>query len=125
MLLEVLMSFLISIVAGIIGSLVGIGGGVIISPFLSHLNYSPSQISSTSLISVLSTNLSLSFFYFRDKFISSNIGFILSISSIPGTFFGVVLLNLFYLSEFKFYLAFILIFTSFYFIIKSKVKKKR
>jgi uncharacterized protein len=124
MLLEVLMSFLISIVAGIIGSLVGIGGGVIISPFLSHLNYSPSQISSTSLISVFSTSLSSSFFYFRKNLISRKIGFILSISSIPGTFFGVVLSNLFSLSEFKFYLAFILIFTSFYLIIKSKVKKK-
>ena len=123
MLLEVLMSFLISVVAGIVGSLVGIGGGVIISPYLSYFNYSPSQISSTSLISVFSTSLSSSFFYYRKKLISSKMGFILSISSIPGTFFGVVLSNLFSLSEFKFYFAFILIFTSFYLIIKSKVKK--
>lgn len=123
MLLEVIMSFLISIIAGLVGSLVGIGGGVIISPYLSHLNYSPSQISSTSLISVFSTSLSSSFFYFRKKLISSKIGLILSISSVPGTFFGVVLSNLFSLSEFKFYFAFILIFTSFYLIIKSKVKR--
>jgi len=123
MLLELLMSFVISIVAGIVGSLIGIGGGVIISPFLSHLNYSPSQISSTSLISVFSTSLSSSFFYYRNKLISSKIGLILSISSIPGTFIGVVLSNLFSLSEFKFYFAFILIFTSLYLIIKSKIKK--
>ncbi len=123
MLLEVLMSFLISIVAGIVGSLVGIGGGIIISPFLSHLNYSPSQISSTSLISVFSTSLSSSFFYYRKNLISRKIGLTISLSSIPGTFFGVLLSNLFSLSEFKFYFAFILIFTSLYLIIKSNIKK--
>ncbi len=123
MVIEVLLSFGISVIAGIIGSLVGIGGGVIISPFLSHLNYSPSQISSTSLISVFSTSISSTFFYYRKKLVSNKIGLILSFSSIPGTFFGVILSNLFSLTEFKFYLAFILIFTSLYLVIKSKFMK--
>ncbi len=123
MVIEVLLGFVISILAGIIGSLVGIGGGVIISPFLSHLNYSPSQISSTSLISVFFTSLSSSFYYFRKKLISNKTGLIISLSSIPGTFLGVVISNLFSLVDFKFYFAFILILTSLYLIIKSKLVK--
>ena len=51
--IEIIFWFLISlIIASIMGSMVGIGGGIVISPFLSYLNYSPSQISSTSLMGV-------------------------------------------------------------------------
>jgi uncharacterized membrane protein YfcA len=122
MLVEALMSLVISLIAGIIGSLVGIGGGIIISPFLSYLNYSPSQISSTSLMSVFSTSLSSTIFYYHKKLISNKMGLILSISSIPGTFFGVVISNLISISDFKFYFAFVLIFTSLYLIVKLKSK---
>lgn len=122
MLFEILSGFFISIFAGIIGSMVGIGGGIIISPFLSYFNYLPSQISSTSLMSVFSTSLSSSFFYYRKKLISNKMGLILSVSSIPGTYFGVIISKLFSLSEFKFYFAFILIGTSFYLVLKSRLK---
>src|SRR6185312_15983914 len=107
-----------------IGSMVGIGGGIVITPFLSYFNYLPSQISSTSLMAVFSTSLSSSFFYYRKKLLSKKIGLILSVSSIPGTYFGVIISKLFSLSEFRFYFAFILIATSIYLILKSKLKNK-
>ncbi len=95
MFIEILFGFFISFCAGIIGSMVGIGGGIVISPFLSYFNYLPSQIASTSLMSVLSTSLSSSFIYYKKKLISNKIGLILSVSSIPGTYFGVLVSKLF------------------------------
>jgi uncharacterized protein len=124
MVIEFLLGFFISLFAGIIGSMVGIGGGIVITPFLSYFNYLPSQISSTSLMAVFSTSLSSSFFYYRKKLLSKKIGLILSVSSIPGTYFGVIISKLFSLSEFRFYFAFILIATSLYLILKSKLKNK-
>jgi uncharacterized membrane protein YfcA len=125
MTIEILFGFFISIIAGIIGSMVGIGGGIVISPFLSYFNYTTPQISSTSLMSVFSTSLSSSYIYYRKKLISNKIGIIISIFSIPGTIFGVVISNFFTISEFKFYFAFILIGTSIYLVLKSKFKKNR
>ena len=60
MVIDVLVAFVVSLVAGLIGSMVGIGGGIINAPYLSSLNYTPSQISSTSLIAVFFTSLSSS-----------------------------------------------------------------
>ncbi len=120
--LEFLLGFSISIMAGIIGSMVGIGGGIVISPFLSYYNYMPFQISSTSLMSVFSTSLSSSIVYHKKKITSKKIGLILAISSIPGTYIGVLLSKIFSLSEFKLYFAIILISTSIYLILKLKLK---
>src|SRR3954463_5404281 len=120
--IEIFFGFLLAIIASIIGSMVGIGGGIVISPFLSYLNYTPSQISSTSLMGVLSTSISSSISYYKKKLISNKIGIIISFSSIPGAFIGVFISKLFSLSEFKLYFAFILIATSLYLILKSRIK---
>ena len=120
---EIIIGFFLSVIAGLIGSMIGIGGGIIISPYLSYLNYFPSQISSTSLISVFSTSLSSSIVFYKKKIISNRIGLIISVFSIPGTYFGVLLSKMFSLSEFKFYFAFILVGASLYLILKSRLKK--
>jgi len=119
--IEIIFGFLLSIIASIMGSMVGIGGGIVISPFLSYLNYTPSQISSTSLMGVLSTSISSSISYYKKKLISNKIGIIISFSSIPGAFIGVFISKLFSLSEFKLYFAIILIATSLYLILKSRI----
>ena len=120
---EIILGFFLAIIASIVGSMIGIGGGIIISPFLAYLNYIPSQISSTSLMGVLSTSISSSISYYKKKLISSKIGIIISFSSIPGAFIGVFISKILSLSEFKLYFAFILIFTSIYLILKSKINK--
>ncbi len=119
------MGFVISLIAGLIGSMVGIGGGIIITPYLSYFNYFPSQISSTSLMPVFSTSLSSSVNYSKKKLISRKIGILLAGCSIPGTFIGVYLSSLFSLSQFKIYFAFILIGTSIYLLLKSKYPIKK
>ncbi len=121
MLIDVLIAFGVSLVAGLIGSMVGIGGGVINAPYLSYLNYIPSQISSTSLIAVFFTSISSSFQYIRKGLTDKKIAVILAVSSIPGTFIGVYISNYFTLSEFRFYFALILIATSLYLLFRSKI----
>ena len=119
--IEIIFGFLLAVIAGIMGSMVGIGGGVVISPFLSYLNYIPSQISSTSLIGVLSTSISSSILNYKKKLISNKVGIVISFSSIPGAFIGVFISKTFSLSEFRIYFAFILIATSLYLILKSRI----
>ena len=121
MLTDILIAFGVSLAAGLIGSMVGIGGGIINAPYLSFLNYVPSQISSTSLIAVFFTSISSSFQYVRKGLSDKKIAVILAFSSIPGTFIGVYISNYFTLSEFRFYFALILIATSLYLLFRSKI----
>ncbi|TVP39873.1 sulfite exporter TauE/SafE family protein [Candidatus Nitrosocosmicus arcticus] len=121
MITDVLIAFVVSIAAGLIGSMVGIGGGIINAPYLSYLNYIPSQISSTSLIAVFFTSMSSSYQYIRKGLTEKRIGLILAFSSIPGTFIGVYISNYITLNEFRFYFALILIATSLYLLFRSKI----
>lgn len=121
MLTDVLIAFGVSLAAGLIGSMIGIGGGIINAPYLSYLNYIPSQISSTSLLAVFFTSISSSYQYIRKGLTDKKIAMILAFSSIPGTFMGVYISNYFTLSEFRFYFALILIGTSLYILFRSKI----
>jgi uncharacterized protein len=121
MVIDILVSLVVSLVAGLIGSMVGIGGGIINAPYLSYLNYTPSQISSTSLIAVFFTSISSSYQYIRKGLTEKKIGMILAFSSIPGTFIGVHISNSFTLNEFRYYFAFVLIGTSLYLLFRSKI----
>ncbi len=118
--IELIFGFFIGLIAGIVGSMVGIGGGIIVAPFLTYLGYIPPQISSTSLITVLSTSLSSSIVYFQKRLISISLGILLCTSAIPGTIFGVYISGLFSLSDFRIFFAFILVGTSIYLLLRSK-----
>ena len=125
MVIDVLVAFMVSLAAGLIGSMVGIGGGIINAPYLSYLNYTPSQISSTSLIAVFFTSISSSYQYIRKGLTEKKIGMILAFSSIPGTFIGVYISNSFTLNEFRYYFALILMATSLYLLFRSKILAKK
>lgn len=119
--LELFLGFFVSLFAGVIGSMVGIGGGVINTPYISIFNNIPAQISSTSLMSVLSTSISSTFFYLQKKLVKSKIGIVLAVSAIPGTYFGVIIAKLMSINDFKILFALVLIATSIYLIIKTKI----
>ena len=121
MVIDVFIAFGVSLAAGLIGSMVGIGGGIINAPYLSYLNYTPSQISSTSLIAVLFTSISSSYQYIKKELTEKKLGMILALSSIPGTFIGVYVSNSFTLDEFRIYFALIMMATSFYLLLRSKI----
>jgi uncharacterized membrane protein YfcA len=104
-----------------IGSMVGVGGGIINGPFLSFLNYFPSQISATSLIAVFSTSISSSIQFMRKGLIIKKVGIILAISSIPGTVIGVYIANNFSMEQFRYLLAVILLCTAIYLLVRQRI----
>jgi uncharacterized membrane protein YfcA len=121
---ELYLAFFVSLFAGLIGSMVGVGGGIINGPYLSFLNYFPSQISATSLIAVLSTSISSSIQYLRRGLIQTKIGLTLAIFSIPGTIVGVHISNNFSLEQFRYLFGVILLSTAIYLLVRPKLYKK-
>ena len=89
--IEISLLLIIGTGAGVLGSLVGIGGGVIISPFLTFLSLTPSQVASTSLISVTSTSGSSVIAYSRLKRINYSTGLGMALFSSPGAIIGAII----------------------------------
>ena len=59
--------FIVGLGAGTLGSIIGIGGGIIITPVLTLMGFTPAHIASTSLIAVTSTSASSTIAYSRQK----------------------------------------------------------
>jgi uncharacterized protein len=118
---DLYVGFFVSLLAGFIGSLVGVGGGIINGPYLSFLNYTPSQISATSLIAVFFSSISSSIQFLRKKLVQIKIGLILATASIPGTLIGVYLSNSFTYEQFRYFFAIILLCTATYLMLRHKL----
>lgn len=124
-LLDYFIAFVVSFFAGLIGAMVGVGGGIVNGPFLTFLNYLPSQISSTSLLSVISTSISSSTQYAKRKLINYRVGVVLAASSIPGTVIGVYLSNLISMEQFRYYFGVILASTAIYLLLRKNMINSR
>jgi hypothetical protein len=79
----------ISLTAGIIGAIVGVGGGFLIVPMLIFIFGLSAQISAgTSLIALAFTGLSGTIGYARQRRIDYKLGLSLSVASVPGAVLG-------------------------------------
>lgn len=75
--------------AGIFGTLVGIGGGIFFVPiFLLLLHYSPQEAVGTSLVAVFVNVLSGTILYLRQKRVDIRCGWKFGVATIPGAFLG-------------------------------------
>ena len=82
---------LISIVAGLIGSLVGIGGGILIVPVLTLLYGVPLEYAiGASIVSVIATSSGAASAYVKDKITNLRIGMFLEIATTTGAIVGAV-----------------------------------
>lgn len=89
MIVEIL---LVSIVAGFIGSLLGIGGGLIIIPFLSiAFKLNMHQAAAAGLVSVIATSSGAASAYVKDKLTNLRIGMFLQLATVIGGVTGAVL----------------------------------
>ena len=116
---------IIGIVAGILGSLVGIGGGILISPALSLLGLAPSQVASTSLIAVSSTSISSTIAYARLRKIQYSIGLKLAIFSAPGAISGALISASISPLHFRFLFVLLLLATGLYLLFRNSVLRQR
>lgn len=126
---ELLESLLLLVVigtgAGILGSLVGIGGGIIMSPALAFLGLAPPQLASTSLIAVSSTSTSSVIAYARLHKINYAIASRMAIFSGPGAIFGALISTNISPLDFKLLFAIILLATGFYLLFRSSILSER
>ena len=121
---EIVGMIVVGIFAGVVGAMVGVGGGIIISPALTFMGLYPAQISSTSLISVSFTSLSSTIAYSRQDKIKYSLGIRMASFALPGAAIGAVLSSILPLGQFKLYFAIILSLTAIYLWVRNKIGKR-
>jgi uncharacterized protein len=112
---------IIGLMAGILGSMIGVGGGIIISPALTFLGLTPPQVASTSLFAVSSTSVSSTIASARSNKIQYMLGIKMAVLSIPGAIIGSYLSTSIDPGYFKVLLAIILIATGIYLMLRKSI----
>ncbi|MFN2435077.1 MAG: sulfite exporter TauE/SafE family protein [Nitrososphaeraceae archaeon] len=112
---------IIGLIAGILGSMIGVGGGIIISPALTFLGLTPPQVASTSLFAVSSTSISSTIAYARSKKIQYMLGIKMALLSIPGAILGSYFSTNIDPGYFKVLLAIILVGTGIYLMYRKSI----
>jgi len=115
----------VGLVAGTLGSMLGVGGGIIMVPALTLLNIPPMQAASTSLIAVMSTSASSTIEYTRQKRINYGLGLEMAACAIPGGVLGAIISQYLLEDTFELYFGILLILTGFYILYKRSVLKDR
>ena len=111
-------------VAGILGSIIGLGGGIIIVPVLTFFGFSPALTASSSIFAVFSNATASSISYAKQRRIEYSIGLKLGLLSIPGTVVGAYVSSEITPTLFKILFALILISASVYIFSKRKIEPK-
>ena len=111
--------------AGTLGSMLGVGGGIIMVPALTFLNVPPTQAASTSLIAVMATSISSTIEYSRQKRINYGLGLQMAACAIPGGVLGAVLSEYLLQDTFKLYFGILLVLTGLYILYRNSVLKDR
>ena len=112
---------IIGLIAGILGSMIGVGGGIIISPALTFLGLTPPQVAGTSLFAVSSTSISSTIAYARSKKIQYMLGIKMALLSIPGAIVGSYFSTYIDPGYFKILLAMILVATGIYLMYRKSI----
>lgn len=88
----VILMALISVLAGVLGSIIGLGGGVIVVPVLTLLFHIDIRLAiGASLVSVIATSSGAAAAYVRDKMTNLRVGMFLEIATTTGAIAGAFL----------------------------------
>lgn len=126
--MEWLLLVLIGLAAGTLGSLIGLGGGIIIVPALLALSISVSDFSSitpqiaagTSLIITIVTAISSTITYVKHKTVDYYSGLILFIGTAPGGLLGAWVNKFLDVKDFQLYFGIFLILLSVIFFLRNR-----
>ncbi|ABO68279.1 MULTISPECIES: sulfite exporter TauE/SafE family protein [Geobacillus] len=121
---------LIGFVAGTVGSLAGLGGGVIIVPallFFGSLGWlsavTPQVAVGTSLVVIIFNGLSSTLSYMKDKMVDYQSGLLFCLGSIPGTVIGAWVNNTLSVDRFSLYFGLFLMAMSLFLSLSQKKTK--
>ncbi|QMU54471.1 MAG: TSUP family transporter [Nitrosopumilus sp.] len=112
----------LGIIAGTLGSLIGLGGGMIVVTILSFAGFPPTLAASTSLFGGFGNALSSSISYSRQNKIDFTLGLKMGLFTIPGTILGALLADNVTPEIFKVLFAIMLVISSLYIFIKRKIE---
>ncbi|MCE9651793.1 MAG: sulfite exporter TauE/SafE family protein [Nitrosarchaeum sp.] len=111
-------------VAGILGSMIGLGGGIIVVPVLTFFGFSPTLAASNSLFAAFSNAIGSTVSYSRQKRIEYSLGLKLGLLSIPGTVVGAYLSSDVTPAIFKILFGLVLISSAIYIYLRKKIETK-
>ena len=112
---------LLGFAAGVLGSMIGLGGGIIVVPVLTFLGFSPTAAASNSLFAALSNAAASTISYSKQKRIDFSLGIKFGLLSIPGTVLGAVVSTDVAPEIFKILFGFVLIASSVYIFLRKKI----
>jgi len=122
---------LIGFMAGTVGSLAGLGGGVIIVPallFFGALGWlsavTPQVAVGTSLVVIIFNGLSSTLSYMKDKMVDYRSGLLFSLGSVPGAVVGAWVNNTLNAAHFSLYFGLFLIAMSLFLSLSQKKTKR-
>jgi len=114
----------LGIAAGMLGSMIGLGGGIIVVPVLTFLGFPPTVAASNSLFAALSNAIASTVSYSKQKRIEFSLGLKLGLLSVPGTVLGAVISTDTAPEIFKILFGFVLIASAAYIFLRRKIESK-
>ena len=114
----------LGVAAGMLGSMIGLGGGIIVVPVLTFLGFPPTVAASNSLFAALSNAIASTVSYSKQKRIEFSLGLKLGLLSIPGTVLGAIISTDFAPEIFKILFGFVLIASAAYIFLRRKIESK-
>jgi len=128
--MEFILLAVIGLVAGIIGALVGLGGGVILVPATLFVGFNlglidgitPQTVVGLSVIMMIFTGLASTLSYMKTKTIDFRSSFIFFLGSVPGTLLGAFVNKGLDLPSFNLYFGILLIILSIILLVRKHLK---
>ena len=108
--------------AGVLGSMIGLGGGIIIVPILTFFGFSPTLAASNSLFAAFSNAVASTISYSRQKRIDYSLGVKLGLLTIPGTVLGAYISSDVASDVFKILFGFVLFASAAYIFLRKKIE---
>ena len=116
---------LLGFAGGILGSMIGLGGGIIVVPVLTFLGFSPTAAASNSLFAALSNAVASTISYSKQKRIEYHLGLKLGLLSVPGTVLGAIISSDVAPDIFKVLFGLVLISSAAYIFLRRNLESKQ
>jgi hypothetical protein len=113
---------LLGFAAGILGSMIGLGGGIIVVPILTFFGFPPTLAVSNSLFAAFSNAAGSTISYSRQKRIEYSLGLKLGLLTIPGTILGAYISSDVTPGIFKMLFGLVLISSAIYIFLRKKIE---
>lgn len=111
--------------AGVLGSMIGLGGGIIVVPILTFLGFSPTLSASSSLFAAFSNATASTISYSKQKRIDYSLGLKLGLLTVPGTTLGAVVSSSVAPELFKALFGLVLVASAIYIFLRKKIENKK